>query len=47
MNKDCAMARDLMPLVIDEVSSGEIRDFVEKHMSGCEECGAVYAEMKK
>ena len=47
MNKDCAMARDLMPLVIDDVASGESREFVETHLSGCEECSAVYAEMKK
>ena len=47
MNKDCAMARDLMPLVIDNVASEESREFVENHMAGCGECSAVYAEMKK
>ena len=47
MNKDCAMARDLMPLVIDNVASDESREFVENHMAGCDECCAVYEEMKK
>ena len=47
MNKDCAMARDLMPLVIDNVASEESREFVEKHLAGCGECSAVYEEMKK
>ena len=47
MNKDCAMARDLMPLVIDDVASGESREFVEKHLGECAECRAVYGEMKK
>ena len=47
MNKDCAMARDLMPLVIDNVASEESREFVENHMAGCGECSAVYEEMKK
>ena len=40
MNKDCAMARDLMPLVIDNVASEESREFVENHMAGCDECSA-------
>ena len=47
MNKECGMVRDLLPLVIDEVASEASREYVEAHLSGCAECTAVYAEMKK
>jgi hypothetical protein len=46
MNKDCAIARDLMPSVIDGVASGESRAFVEAHVAACAECAQVYADMK-
>ena len=46
MDKDCAIARDLMPQVIDNVASGESRTFVEAHVATCEPCAQVYAEMQ-
>lgn len=46
MNKDCAVARDLMPLVIDRVASGESRAFVEEHIAACAPCAQVYADMQ-
>ena len=46
MNKDCAIARDLMPSVIDGVASGESRAFVEEHAAACESCARVYVDMQ-
>ena len=46
MNKKCGIARDLMPLVIDDVAGSESREFVETHLAGCEECRAVYEQMQ-
>ena len=46
MNKDCGIARDLMPLVIDDVAGNESKEFVETHLTGCEECKKLYQEMK-
>ena len=42
----CQIARDLMPLVIDEVCSEESRRAVEEHMAGCEDCAKMFVEMK-
>lgn len=46
MDKDCAIARDLMPQVIDNVSSDESKAFVETHVAGCEPCTQVYTDMQ-
>ena len=46
MNKDCAIARDLMPPVIDQVASTESRAFVEDHVAACEPCAQVYTDMQ-
>ena len=45
MDKDCAIARDLMPQVIDNVASEESREFVQEHMEGCQPCTQVFADM--
>ena len=46
MNKTCGIVRDLMPLVIDHVSSKESSNLVETHMAVCPECVEYYKEMK-
>lgn len=46
MNKTCGIIRDLMPLVIDHVSSKESSNLVETHMAVCPECAEYYREMK-
>ena len=46
MNKDCNIARDLMPLVIDEVASGESKNFVEAHIGDCPPCRDYFEGMK-
>ncbi len=45
-SNECNVARDLMPLVIDQVASEESRTLVEKHVAGCEPCAQVYADMQ-
>ena len=42
----CGIARDLMPLVIDDACGEESRLAVEGHVAGCEECAKVYEAMK-
>ena len=37
MNKDCEIIQDLMPLVIDGVSSEKSREAVEAHVKECAE----------
>ena len=45
MNKECGIVRDLMPLVIDDVAGGESKEYVENHLTGCEECRKIFQEM--
>ncbi len=42
----CGIARDLMPLVIDDACGEESRQAVEAHIAGCAECAKVYEAMK-
>lgn len=42
---NCAVVRDLMPLVVDDVASKESKEAVEKHMESCETCRAYYGGM--
>ena len=42
----CGIARDLMPLVIDDACGEDSRLAVEGHIAGCEECAKVYEAMK-
>ena len=41
----CGVARDLMPLVADDVASEESKALVSEHMEGCEICRAYYEGM--
>lgn len=47
MNKiSCDTCLDLMPLVMDGVSSEDSNKLVEEHIQECEECRAIYNESK-
>lgn len=46
MNISCEIIRDLLPLYVDEVCSGDSRDLVENHLAGCENCRAELNDMK-
>lgn len=45
MKTECNVARDLMPLCIDGVASGESRQYVAAHTAECTACKACYEEM--
>lgn len=46
-NKDqCGIVRDLLPLVVDDVSSDATRKLVEAHLSECTECKRVMDDMR-
>lgn len=42
----CAVARDLMPLVIDGVASPESGELVRAHLKTCDACREVYERMR-
>ena len=47
MNKiSCDTCLDLMPLVIDGVSSKDSKNLVEEHIQECQECRAIYSKPK-
>ncbi|MBE5762272.1 MAG: hypothetical protein E7334_09770 [Clostridiales bacterium] len=46
MNKECAIARDLMPLTIDKASSQESIKYVNEHMENCSNCKNYFDGMK-
>ena len=41
----CNVIKDLMPLYVDEVASGETRRLVEEHLADCEKCREVLQRM--
>ncbi len=45
MKIQCNIAKDLMPLYIDEVLSEESKAAVEEHLTGCEGCREYYRKM--
>lgn len=44
---DCQVAKDLMPLYVEDLVSEESRAFVEEHMKKCSDCKRFYEQMKK
>ncbi len=46
MTYSCGIIRDLFPLYIDGVCSGESTQAVEEHLSQCEKCRNYYEQMK-
>lgn len=46
LNDKCAVARDLMPLCVDGSASDASRRRVERHVSACDPCAQIYAEMQ-
>ena len=43
----CGIARDLMPLVIDDVAGEESKRAVEAHLAECAECSRIYETLKQ
>jgi len=46
MKTDCNVARDLMPLCIDEAASEESKAYLNDHLAQCETCKALFEDMK-
>ncbi len=46
MKTECEIARDLMPLVLDEVASVSSKTLVFDHVVGCAECAAYMDKLK-
>ena len=42
----CAVAQDLMPLVIDGAASEQSRQAVAQHVAACPACSQIYREMQ-
>ncbi len=45
--KGCGIARDLMPLMLDDAASEESRQFTEEHIAACPECRGYYEAMQR
>ena len=46
MKIHCNIAKDVMPLYIDDVLSEESKEAVEEHLTGCEDCRDYYRRMR-
>ena len=46
MKHQCEIVRDLMPLYLDDIASGQSRQMVDEHLSECSECSALFSKMK-
>ncbi|MGM9653044.1 MAG: zf-HC2 domain-containing protein [Eubacteriales bacterium] len=46
MKYRCEIVRDLMPLYLDGIASGQSSLMVEEHLSECKECSALFSQMK-
>lgn len=42
----CEVIRDLLPLYVDEICSGESKRLVSEHLESCNECKRLYEKMK-
>jgi len=45
MKNDCAIIRDLLPLYVEKLASDETREYVQEHITGCEECRGLLESM--
>jgi hypothetical protein len=44
--KDCGIVKDLLPLVAENMASGESTAFVKNHLETCEDCRKAFEDMK-
>lgn len=47
MNKECSIVQDILPLYVDEVCSDASREYVENHISGCNDCNDMLNKLRK
>ncbi len=46
MKKECEVVRDLMPLYVEKLTRSGSDEFIENHITSCEECKEVLNELK-
>ena len=46
MKTECEVIRDLLPLYVDEICSGQSREIVEEHLKECEECSGILKKLQ-
>lgn len=46
MKINCGIAKDLLPLYVDEVCSQESKGAIEEHLSECQDCKNYYEQLK-
>jgi len=47
VKNECSIIKDLLPLYVEDMVSGETRDFIEEHLSNCPECKAELDSLKE
>ena len=47
MKKECSIIRDILPLYTENMVSDETREFIEEHLSVCNECKKEMEKMRK
>ncbi|WP_176222268.1 zf-HC2 domain-containing protein [Tuberibacillus sp. Marseille-P3662] len=47
MKKHCEIIEDLLPLYVDQVTNTETKMFVTDHLTECERCRQIKAELLK
>lgn len=47
MKKECSIIRDILPLYTENMVSDETREFIEEHLSVCNECKTKMEKMRK
>lgn len=45
--KECIIVCDLLPNYIDKLTNNETNDYIEEHLSSCNECKRTFENMKK
>ena len=46
MKIECDIVKDLLPLYVEQISSGASNRVIEEHLAECEQCKTIYQEMK-
>lgn len=42
----CEVIQDLLPLYVDDLTSSETKNEIEKHLLNCQECNLIYSDLK-
>ena len=45
--RNCKIVQDLLPNYIDKLTNDETNQYIEEHLSKCNECKKIYDKMKQ